>query len=243
MWIKPKGVQIMAKRKPKSDYKTLFENKFNEVQRVLGNLTKGGYSIDVEYYQNILSTFGMDAHQGFNTLNQLSKRETIMQNMYKIDVETGERVSMVGEIWDRLMAVPKSYEYTNPLEYAIDAPQYAKIAIANFKMELQTYSALIANKSSADGLSNVETWFNNLLSTYGEQAVGKMLMDASEHGIQLSFEVMYDSTSATNFINEMMNFLDEQGYSQNDLDVLKAIQEEMTDGERLAEDEDGNPII
>lgn len=233
----------MAKRRPKSDYKTLYEGKYQEVQRVLRNLAKGGYSVDTEYYQQVLSTLSMDAQQGFNALNELSKRDIIMKNMYKIDVETGERVSMILETWERLMAVPKSYEYTNPLEYAIDAPRYAKIVISNFKMELQTYSALIANKTSADGLSNVETWFNNLISTYGEQAVGKMLMDASEHGIQLSFEVMYDSTSATNFINEMMTFLGDEGYSQNDLDVLKAIQEEMTDGERLAEDEDGNPII
>ena len=185
----------------------------------------------------------MNPKQGFECLKQLSSRGTIMANMYTIDTETGERVSMISETWDRLMAVPRSFEYANPIEYAIDAPHYAKIAIANFKMELQLYSAMIANKISADGLTNVETWFNNLISTYGETRVGKMLMDAAEHGIDLSFAIMYDQTSATNFINEMMNFISDEGYSQNDLDVLKGIQEEMTDGERIMEDEDGNPII
>ena len=233
----------MAKRRAKRDYSDLFESKYKETQRVVRNLAKGGYSIDADYYQDLLSTMEMDPKQGFERLKELSKRETIMANMYTVDTETGERVSMISETWDRLMAVPRSFEYGNPNEYAIDAPHYAKIAIANFKMELQTYSALIANKTSADGLSNVETWFNNLISTYGETRVGKMLMDASEHGIELSFVIMYDQTSATNFINEMMNFLGDEGYSQNDLDVLKGIQEEMTDGERIMEDEDGYPII
>lgn len=233
----------MAKRKAKRDYADLFQSKYDETQRVIRTLMKDKYSVDSEYYQDVLSTMGMNPREGYERLKELSKRERIMANMYTVDEQTGERISMISETYDRIMSVPRSFEYTNPAEYAIDAPHYAKIAIANFKMELQTYSALIANKTSADGLSNVETWFNNLLSTYGELQVGKMLMDASEHGIELSFVIMYDQTSATNFINEMMNFLDSEGYSQNDLDVLKGIQEEITDGERIMEDEDGYPII
>ena len=182
-------------------------------------------------------------------MEELSKRIDIMQHTYKVDMETGERISIIEANYDRLTSLPRGYDYDNPITYQQDVPRFAEIAVANFRNELSIYDSLIANKGGASGFSEVTNWFNNLLQTYGTERVGKMLMDASEHGIELNFAVMYDNTSATNFITEMMSFLQtysdyspNEQVSQLDEDIMRAVYGEINDGERLAEDEDGNPI-
>lgn len=233
----------MAKRRVKRNYTELYEEKYKEVRKVIGQVTKAGYKADREFLQQVRATRMMPIKEAYRTIKDLSVRVDMQARFYKIDEETGERISLTSELFDRLMEVPRGYEYGDEVEYNANAPRYAEIAVANFKMELQTYSALIANKTSADGMSSVEKWFYGLLDQYGTEAVGLMLMQASEHGIQLSFEVMYDSTSATNFINSMMDFLDTSGQTDIQADTLKDIQSEINDGERLMEDENGNPII
>ena len=240
----------MAKKKaPKQSYEKLYEKKYKETQRIIHNLSKAGYSFDVEWYQDLISTKLMGAKEAYGRMEELSKRIDIMKHTYKVDMETGERISIIDEQYDRATSLPRGYEYDNPLAYQQDAPRFAEIAVANFKNELAIYDSLIANKGGASGFSQVTNWFNNLVDTYGTEKVGKMLMDASDHGIELNFAVMYDNTSATNFIAEMMTFMqtysdfgDNESYSQLDEDIMRAVYGEINDGERLMEDEDGNPI-
>ena len=233
----------MAKKKRQPvDYYKRYQSEYRKSHRIMGELSKAGYSIDSEYYQDVLSTLNMDYKKAYQTIEQLNKRSKILENAFKIDPETGERIPLIQEQFERLTSVPRSFEYDNPLLAQIDAPRYAEIAVQNFRMELQIYDALIVNVGGATGKSKVSSWFENLLEQYGTTQVGKMLMDASEHGIQLTFEVMYSADSATNFINEMMTFLD-TSYNQLDEDIARGIYTEINDGERLAEDEDGNPIL
>ena len=240
----------MARKKaPKQSYEKLYEKKYKETQRIIHNLSKAGYSFDVEWYQDLISTKLMGAKEAYGRMEELSKRIDIMKHTYKVDVETGERISIIDEQYDRATSLPRGYEYDNPLAYQQDAPRFAEIAVANFKNELAIYDSLIANKGGASGFSQVTNWFNNLVDSYGTEKVGKMLMDASDHGIELNFAVMYDNTSATNFIAEMMTFMqtysdfgDNESYSQLDEDIMRAVYGEINDGERLMEDEDGNPI-
>ena len=229
------------KKGVKLNYYNLYRKKFSEGKRLINKLSKAGYTIDVEYYQDILATQNTDYKQGYQTLKELLKRTEVMSKAYKIDEQTGLPINITNEVFDRITEVPRSYEFDSTEQYQSGAPYYAEIAVRNFKFELQVYESLIVNKTSADGESKVTEWFNNLLDTYGVTKVGKMLMDASEHGIQLGFEVMYDSTSATNFINEMMSFLDTSDMVSDE--NLKDIQTEINDSERIMEDEDGTPII
>lgn len=240
----------MAKKKAsKQSYEKLYEKKYKETQRIINNLSKAGYSFDVEWYQDLISTKLMGAKEAYGRMEELSKRIDIMKHTYKVDMETGERISIIDEQYDRATSLPRGYEYDNPLAYQQDAPRFAEIAVVNFKNELAIYDSLIANKGGASGFSQVTNWFNNLVDTYGTEKVGKMLMDASDHGIELNFAVMYDNTSATNFIAEMMTFMqtyselgNSESYSQLDEDIMRAVYGEINDGERLMEDEDGNPI-
>ena len=237
------------KRDTKSYYK-MYQSTYREIRNIMSQVNKAGYSIDANYYQDILATNTMDYKKGFQALKQLSNRGRILENVYRVDTETGERVPITRDIYDRVTSIPKSFEYPNPIEYNLDAPRYAEIAVANFKNELAIYDSLIANKGGASGFSEVTNWFNSLLREYGTEKVGRMLMEASEHGVELNFAVMYDNTSATNFITEMMTFLQtysnlspNEEFSQLDEDIMKSVYGEITDGERLMEDEDGNPII
>lgn len=232
---------MSRKKGKKVNYYNLYRSKFAEGKRLINKLSKAGYAIDTEYYQDILSTKEMSYKEGYQSLKELLKRTEIMSKVYKHDEQTGATINITNELFNRILEVPRSYEFDNAEQYQKGAPYYAEIAVRNFKFELQTYDSLIVNKTSADGESKVTQWFNNLLEQYGVTKVGKMLMDASEHGIQLGFEVMYDSTSATNFINEMMSFLDtSEMVSEED---IKEIQSEINDGERIMEDEDGTPIL
>ena len=240
----------MAKKKaPKMSYEKLYERKYKETQKVIHQLSKAGYSFDTEWYQDIIATKLMGAKEAYGRMEELSKRIDIMQHTYKVDMETGERISIIEANYDRLTSLPRGYDYDNPIAYQQDVPRFAEIAVANFRNELAIYDSLIANKGGASGFSEVTNWFNNLLQNYGTEKVGKMLMDASEHGVELNFAVMYDNTSATNFITEMMSFLQtysdyspNEQVSQLDEDIMRAVYGEINDGERLAEDEDGNPI-
>lgn len=236
-------------RAPKMSYEQLYENKYNETQKVIHQLAKAGYSFDIDWYQEIIATKLMGAKEAYGRMEELSKRIDIMKHTYKVNMETGERVSIIQENYDRITSLPNAREREFPLAFKSDAPRFAEIAVANFKNELAIYDSLIANKGGASGFSEVTNWFNDLLENYGTEKVGQMLMEASEHGVELNFAVMYDNTSATNFITQMMSFMqtynefgDNETYSQLDEDIMRAVYGEINDGERLMEDEDGNPI-
>lgn len=232
---------MSRKKGVKINYYNLYRKKFTEGKKLINKLNKAGYSIDTQYFQDFLATKELGWRKGYQALKEMLKRTEVMSKAYKVDMQTGEVINITNEMFERIMEVPRSYE-NSPINMSQEnVPHYAEIAVRNFKFELQTYESLIVNKNSADGESKVAEWFNNLLEQYGTERVGKMLMEASEHGIQLGFEVMYDSTSATNFINEMMNFLDTSDMVSQE--TLQEIQTEINDGERLMEDIDGTPII
>lgn len=239
----------MARKRSKPNYYNKYRKKYAEAKKIINQMSKiPGVSIDSEYYQDVLMTQAMDYKEGYFKLLELTKRDLVLSKTY-VKSPDGELTTLTSDLFDRLMSVPKSFEYDTQVEYNASAPAFAEIAVRNFEYELSLYESLIVNKQNAQGKSHLRSWFDGLLSEYGVESVGVMLMNASEHGIQLSFEVMYDETSATNFITEMMTFL--QGKSKTEEDeelariareITKSVFGEINDGERLMEDEDGNPI-
>lgn len=239
----------MAKRRSRPNYYNKYRKKYSEAKKLLNQISKiPGAIIDSEFYQDVLLTQAMDYKEGYHQLQKLMRRDIVLSKTY-IKSDDGTLTTLNSDLFDRLMSVPRSYEFDSEVEYNATAPAYAEIAVRNFQYELGLYESLIVNKSSAQGTSKLREWFDEILETHGVKAVGTMLMQASEHGIQLSFEVMYDETSATNFINEMLKFLQENKQTKEDEEIARLAKEitksvfgEINDGERLAEDEDGNPI-
>ena len=239
----------MAKKKRSPNYYNLYRKKYSEAKRLINQISKiPGASIDSEYYQDVLLTQTMDYKEGYFELKKLMHRDLVLSKSY-IKSPDGELTTINSDLFDRLMSVPRSYEYDSQVEYNASAPAFAEIAVRNFEYELSLYESLIVNKQNAQGKTKLRSWFDDLVNDYGVTNVGVMLMNASEHGIQLSFEVMYDETSATNFITEMMSFMQGKSKSEEDEEIARIAREisksvfsEINDGERLMEDEDGNPI-
>lgn len=86
--------------------------------------------------------------------------------------------------------------------YQVDAKIWTEEELA-----LKSFYAFL-NTINENAANILKKWIDDLVNQLGQGVVGKMIIDAYEHGLNFSNKVRYDNLSLTEMIGQFMNYLD-----------------------------------
>lgn len=178
----------------RKEYLKAYQDITNKVQ----GLSKMGFNVDEEWLKQI--DFNKNITQKNKQAIQGMNYQSILEHTYTVDRETGEQISY-NQLRSNLLS---------------DMMEESSIAIENFRVELQTFDALVSNKDGAIGRPMLESWLDTLIDEYGEDVVADMLAKGRERGILLQVEMYYDAKMAHKYMYDMMNYLQTEGYANED---------------------------
>jgi len=223
-------------------YDRRFDEEYTQAKMRINQQEKLGIFATQEYRDKLRDTLAIsDYRKRFRYAKSLNDIRKIQENSFIIDTETGEQVMFdEAKLKGYFPSVPKEVQWISNDDKVNVAFNYADITIQTFEFNLQLYDATIANRSAAQGGTLIMNWWQQAKDTYTKEELAYAIASANSIGLELGYEIMYDETLATNFINQLTEFLSN---SKENLSVLvQALQTEMNDNIRLAEDEDGNVI-
>lgn len=221
-------------------YNKRFYEEYGSAMRRINQLEKQGIYVQEDYKQDLKDLLkSPDYAKRFREAKWFANNTNIQENAYMIDTETGEAVSLKkvrGEFGSTMTDI-NSFDREERMTNAV---QYSDIVITNFEFELQLYDSMISNRSTANGMSMIMTWWNNAKSTHSNAELAYAIQSAGTRGLHVGYELLYDESYATAFINTLTEFLESD--SGDVRVIVQSLQTEMNDNMPLAEDEDGNVI-
>lgn len=223
-------------------YERRYDEEYTAAKIRINQQEKLGIFATQEYRDKIRDTLSItDYRKRFKYMKSLNDIRKIQQNSFIIDTETGEQVMYdEAQLKGYFPSVPKEAQWISDDDKVNVAFNYSDITIQTFEFNLQLYDATIANHANASGSTVVMSWWNEAKAKYSKEELAYAISSANAVGLDLGYEIMYDETLATNFINQLTEFL---ANGKENLSVLvQELQTEMNDNIRLAEDEDGNVI-
>ena len=220
-------------------YDKRFYEEYRTAMTRINQLEKQGIFVQNEYKQDLKDLLkSSDYKNRFQEAKWFGKTENLQQNSYMIDTETGEAVSVKRIQFENKGTVNDIMSF-NRDERMENAVRYADIVIQNFEFELSLYDSMISNRSAANGMSTVMNWWNEAKSTHSKEELAYAIQSAGTRGLHVGYQLLYDESYATAFINALTEFL---GESEDVKVVVQALQTEVNDNIPLEEDEDGNII-
>ena len=221
-------------------YNKRFYEEYRTAMTRINQYEKQGIFVQEEYKQDLKDLLkSNDYAKRFRDAKWFANNANIQQNAYMIDAETGEATSLQ-KIQQDIGFQSVDFNSFNRDERMENAVQYSDIVVQNFEFELQLYDGMISNRSAANGMSMIMNWWNNAKSTHSKEELAYAIQSAATRGLHVGYELLYDESYATAFVNTLTEFLESDS---GDVQVLvQSLQTEMYDNMPLAEDEDGNVI-
>lgn len=174
----------MAKLTP---MKTLFKKQINRLLRAIRReYRKTGVELDKSLIPEMPKRVTQKA---LRDIKSIKPKDLRRQSQY-VDYETGEIIDYetAKNMWQNQQQVATPYEL-----------DFSQTVIDSFYDSISKYNA--------DFQSRIKAWISGLINQYGKEAVAQMLMDGAEAGILVTNKIAYSDTACSEFMSEMMEFL------------------------------------
>lgn len=118
------------------------------------------------------------------------KPKDLRRESQYVDYETGEIIDheTAKNKWQNQQQIATPYEL-----------DFSQTVIDSFYDSISKYNT--------DFQSRIKTWVSGLINQHGKEAVAQMLMDGAEAGILVTNKIAYSDTACTEFMSEMMEYL------------------------------------
>lgn len=122
-----------------------------------------------------------------------------------VDLDTGEIITPKSRTeWKKRKKPRTELVHTERPIGVQDIPTFSQIYINNYRSHLKEVDTFAS--------SIILTWLNNMVDNYGYDDVAQMLKEAEDNGIILTYERLYRSELAMQYVSELMNYFEERGY-------------------------------
>lgn len=221
-------------------YNKRFYEEYSSAKLRINQLEKRGIYINKQYKDDLQDLLkSTDYKKRFQDVKWFANSNNLMSNAYTIDENGVAHVAEISNFETNQFLNDVSVSGFNRDERMENAVRYADIVVQNFEFELNLYDSMISNRSAANGMSAVINWWNEVKNSHSKEELAYAIQSAGTRGLHVGYQLLYDESYATAFINALTEFL---GESEDVKVVVQALQTEVNDNIPLEEDEDGNII-
>lgn len=193
-------------RKRKTPNQIEYEKQMRRITRLIREVEKEGGKI----LENLVPPKPIRvSKKRLQTLKKITAKKIYSTSEF-VDIETGEIITPTSRAEFKRTRSKKSedkYKKQRPIgeQYR---PTFSQIYINNYRShlkEVDTYASSI-----------ILAWLNNMVDNYGYDDVAEMLKEAEDRGIVLTYERLYRSELAMQYVTELMTYFEERGYMSED---------------------------
>lgn len=218
----------MAKKRPQSKSKEAYNKEIRRIKRFISRAEKRGY----QFEQNIIPKKPKKiTPASVRRLKKITPNYLYSKAVYGGEATAGEIVSgKRGRVEERKQAGRKSAEIKTRIKKSYngqdditqrykeneDTSFYDKVSISHWYAQLREFA-----NGEAYGL--LRAWMGGIIAENGEHNTATMINSAIDHGVILTWEVVYDMDEAERYIGRMIDYLPEAGviYKEEQLDKIE----------------------
>lgn len=231
----------MAKKRPQSKSKEAYNKEIRRIKRFISRAEKRGYQFEEGVVPKKPKKI---TPASVRRLKKITPDYLYRKAVYGGEATAGEIVSgKRGRTEERKEAARKSAETKRGLKESghkqdditqrykenEDASFYDKVSISQWYAQLREFA-----NGEAYGL--LRAWMGGIIAENGEHNTATMINNAIDHGVILTWEVVYDMDEAERYIGRMIDYLPEAGVLYKD-EQLDKIQFMKRLGDALEQDE------
>lgn len=218
----------MAKKSPQSKNQKAYNKELQRIKRFIARAKKRGY----QFEENIIPKKPKRiTPASVRRLKRITPDYLYGKAVYGGEATAGEIVSgKRGRAEERKQAGRKSAEAKRRIKESYnnqdditqryneneDTSFYDKVSISQWYAQLREFA-----NGEAYGL--LRAWMGGLIAENGQHDVAVMINKAIDHGVILTWEVVYDMDEAERYIGRMIDYLPEAGvlYKEEQLDKIE----------------------
>ena len=218
----------MAKKRPQTKSQKAYNKELQRIKRFISRAEKRGY----QFQENIAPNKPKKiTPASIRRLKKITPDYLYGKAVYGGEATGGEIVSgRRGRAEERKQAAKKSVETKRRIKESYntqddithryneneDTSFYDKVSISQWYTQLREFA-----NGEAYGL--LRAWMGGIIAENGQHNTAVMINNAIDHGVILTWEVVYDTDEAERYIGRMIDYLPEAGvlYKEEQLDKIE----------------------
>ena len=218
----------MAKKRPQSKSKEAYNKEIRRIKRFISRAEKRGYQFEEGVVPKKPKKI---TPASVRRLKKITPDYLYRKAVYGGEATAGEIVSgKRGRVEERKQAGIKSAETRRRIKDSYNTQDditqrykendntsfYDKVSISHWYAQLREFA-----NGEAYGL--LRAWMGGIIAENGEHNTATMINNAIDHGVILTWEVVYDMDEAERYIGRMIDYLPEAGviYKEQQLDKIE----------------------
>lgn len=209
---KAKPKRLKTKKQPtKAELRRKEYNKQRKrVERLVKRLENRGYDFGVKSPLPKEVKFPTD--KSIQRLKEINAKKLYEKARY-IDTETGELIPAVEHQKEVRREAAKRAAETRRIkkeQAKRQQEEYTRV-LTDEQVAVSTFQRQINEFPNARLAPVIQQWFSGLISQFGQDRVGEMLIEGSSHGYGFFYGLLYDGVYLSHWINGIMDYMPDAG--------------------------------